>query len=187
MITDSDLVERYQDRSVIPLSLSRWFFLGVCLVQTTFVSAVTKTNDWVEDIDYFHQELEKSHINLYHTVSKVEFAEKLAQLKSRLPSLSENQLLVEMMRVSRLVGDGHTQLAFWNQSIDIYPFQFSEFDGDLRLVATSEPYRHLLGYKLTAIDGTPAGAVVTRLTPIVQGVENEHSLKRKLAFQINVA
>ncbi|WP_226646284.1 S41 family peptidase [Microbulbifer variabilis] len=169
------------------VEILKWLVFGLCVMHSATILAISNTGDWVEDIDYFHKELERNHINLYHNVSKEEFTDKLFQLKSDLPSLSENQVMVELMKISRMIGDGHTQLAFWEQDINLYPFQFLEFDGDLRLIATDEPYRQLLGHKLTAINGTPLDVILDRLSPIVQGVENEYSLKIRRAFQINIA
>ncbi|WP_444922250.1 S41 family peptidase [Microbulbifer sp. CnH-101-G] len=186
-MTISHLVKRYQGGEGVLVKFVRWINLGLCLILSAEASAISNTGDWVEDIDYFHQELERNHINLYHNVSKEELTDKLLLLKSDLPNLSENQVMVELMKISRMIGDGHTQLAFWNQDIELYPFQFLEFDGDLRLIATDESYRQLLGHKLTAINGTPIDAIIDRLSPIVQGVENGYSLKIRRAFQINVA
>ncbi|BBM03036.1 hypothetical protein GL2_31100 [Microbulbifer sp. GL-2] len=150
-------------------------------------SPATEIDNWVEDINYFQRELQKRHINLYHTISAERLNAELTQLKSNLGDLSENQLLVELMRISRLIGDGHTMVAFWEQDIEFYPFRFLTVVGELRLVSVSETYRHLLGYRLTAVNGTPVKEVVKQLAPLVQGVENEHSLEVRLAFQITVA
>ncbi|MFA0813196.1 S41 family peptidase [Microbulbifer epialgicus] len=167
------------------------FLLKFVAASWTFSTATalpeSDIDDWIEDIDYFQQELQKKHINLYHSISEKQLTEELSRLKSDLPSLSENQLLVEMMRISRLIDDGHTQVAFWEEDIGFFPFRFATFAGELRLVTVSEAHRHLLGYKLKAINDTPIEEVMRRLSPVVQGVENAHSLKVRLATQVKVA
>lgn len=142
---------------------------------------------WSQDIDSYRAQLEEKHINLYHSVGREEFHAELAKLKAALPDLNEQQLLVELMRITRLVGDGHTQLAIWEMDNGFFPFRLQLFDGDLRLVAAGEPHRHLLGRKLESIDGVAADELLSRLSPLVQGVENEHSLRVRLGGQIGVA
>jgi len=172
------------------MGLIRILFLFIATSSVSvIVSALpaTELNDWVEDINYFQLELQKRHVNLYHSISEERLNTELTQLKSNLGDLSENQLLVEMMRISRLIGDGHTMVAFWEQDIGFYPFRFLTVAGELRLVSVSETYRHLLGYRLTAVNGTPVKEVIKHLAPVVQGVENIHSLEVRLAFQITAA
>lgn len=151
------------------------------------VQTGTAVEQWSQDIDSYRMQLEERHINLYHTVGREEFYAKLEKLKVALPDLNEQQILVELMRVTRLVGDGHTQLAIWDNDNGYFPFRLQRFDGEFRLVAAGEPHRHLLGRKLESIDGVPADELVSRLSPLVQGVENEHSLSVRLGEQIGVA
>ncbi|WP_299940284.1 S41 family peptidase [uncultured Microbulbifer sp.] len=161
------------------------YLFTVC--HCAYAVPASEVKQWIEDIDSYRQQLEEKHINLYHSVSKKEFVSALSRFKTSLADLNEQQLLVEMMRISRLIGDGHTQLAFWETDIGFYPFRFLNINGNLRLIASSEAYRYLLGYKLSAIDDIPIDEVVTRLSPVVQGVENAHSLKVRIAWQLNAA
>ncbi|SHF32459.1 Peptidase family S41 [Microbulbifer donghaiensis] len=142
---------------------------------------------WTEDLDRYQQQLEEQHINLYHSVGKAQFTEALSALKKSLPELNEQQVLVEMMRITRLVGDGHTQFAIWSGDIAFFPFRFVNIDGTYRLIATSEPYKHLIGYKLRSIDGIQIDKIVALLTPVVQGVENQYSLKVRVTGHISSA
>lgn len=169
-------------------NLSIPLLAGLCTI-CSYTQALpeAEVKRWSEDIDSYRQQLEEKHINLYHRVSREEFAAELSGLKESLPELNDQQLLVEMMRVSRLVGDGHTQFAWWEAYHDMFPFRFLNIDGEFRLVAAGADHRHLLGRKLLAIGGTPIEEIVLRLSPVVQGVENAHSLKVRLSGQINVA
>lgn len=164
------------------------FFLSLFVIcNGAYALPKSELNKWIEDIDYYHRQLEDKHINLYHSVTQEIFIKELNKFKVSLAELNEQQIMVEMMRISRLIGDGHTQLAFWENDIGIYPFRFLNIDEEFRLVASNEAYRHLLGYRLSAIDGIPIKEVVARLSPVTQGVENAHSLRVRTAWQINIA
>ncbi|MEW5249116.1 S41 family peptidase [Microbulbifer sp. 2201CG32-9] len=170
--------------------LFRGFSLVLCLLfasQAAYALPESDIPDWIEDIDHYQQQLEARHINLYHTIPQRQFDEALTRLKASLGEIDEPRLLVELMKISRLVGDGHTQVAYWEQEIDLYPFRFVNIDGALFLTGSGPAHKHLLGYRLSAIDGMPIEKVMDKLSPVAQGVENPHSLKVRLAWHINIA
>lgn len=142
---------------------------------------------WIVDIDHYEAQLHRKHINLYHQSSHEAFSEELEALKTRLPALDEYQIRVELMRITRLIGDGHTQFAFWASEHHYFPFSFVFIEDDFRVTRTRPAYAHLLGQKLAAVDGTAAHKLRELLSPVVQGVENEHSLSVRLAEQAPVA
>lgn len=145
------------------------------------------SDDWSEDLNYFQQELQKRHINLYHHLGRKEFQHEVDQLKRSVPQMNDDQIQVQLMRISRLVGDGHTQFAFWQRAHDAYPIGLTMVDGALRVTRTTKRHRHLLGMTLHSIDTTPAATVIEKLAPVVQGVENEYSLNAKIGWHASQA
>ena len=143
--------------------------------------------DWSSDISFFQSQLEHNHINLYHSVSKKDFESELSDLKRSLPDYNKYQVMVEMMRITRLIGDGHTIYGYWSNSYSRFPVYFRLFGNELRVIKTTFEYRHLLGKKLTAIDGTEINELINIISPVVQGVDNRHSLEHFLPYTINVA
>ena len=103
-------------------------------------------------------------------------------LKRRLADLTEPQIVMELMRLTRLVNDGHTSFSIMSQSHHHFPMRFKLFDGDVRVVKSTTAQRKYLNSKLVAIDGKPIGDVLRTLSPIVQNVENEFSLRESLMF-----
>jgi hypothetical protein len=142
---------------------------------------------WSNDINFFQSQLEHNHINLYHSISKKDFDSKLSDLKRLLPNYNKYQVMVEMMRITRLIGDGHTIYGYWSNDYSRFPVYLSLFDNELRVIKTTFDYRHLLGKKLTAIDGTEINELINIISPVVQGVDNQHSLEHFLPNTINVA
>lgn|GEM_PF-460781 len=143
--------------------------------------------NWSDDISFFQSQLEQKHINLYHSVKKKNFDTELSDLKKSLPDYNKYQVMVEMMRITRLIGDGHTIYGYWSKGYSRFPVYFRLFGNELRVIKTTDKYRHLLGKKLTAVDGTAINELINIVSPVVQGVDNPNSLEHFLPSTINVA
>src|SRR5690242_3262019 len=65
---------------------------------------------WREDLRFMAQEMERTHKNLYHTVSRERFAALVADLDARIPSLDRARVIVGMAQIVAAVGDGHTNI-----------------------------------------------------------------------------
>ena len=146
-----------------------------------------QVKQWSSDIDFFSSELEKRHINLYHTVSEKDLKSELSSLKASLPSINKYQLMTEMMRITRLVGDGHTLFSYRGHEYSRFPVYLKLFDKQLRVIKTPTELSHLLGKKLVSIDGVDISEVIERVKPVVQAVDNQHSLEHFLPSTINVS
>ena len=159
--------------------------LGLLLISVTYSAFAvdpTEAKKWREDIDFYHATLANKHLNLYHSISEKDFTDEVITLKRRLADLTEPQIVMELMRLTRLVNDGHTSFSIMSQSHHHFPMRFKLFDGDVRVVKTTAVQRKYLNSKLVAIDGKPISDVLRTLSPIVQHVENEFSLRASLMF-----
>ena len=110
-------------------------------------------------------EMRLRHPNLHHQMTKREFDAAVAALDERIPTLKRNQIIAEMMRISALVGDGHTRIeprkdpafAFPSLPIKLYWFEDGFF------VRAAEPaHAALVGAKVEAIGGVPVAEAVAR-------------------------
>ena len=156
------------------------------LTQQPLTLAPQKVREWREDITFYRSALAEHHIDLYHTASKAHFDEELDRLVARLPELNEFEVVFEMMRITRLVGDGHTQFPVMAGPHQHFPLKFRIVNGDVRVFATSDAYGQYLGAELVSIDGVPIDAVLETLSPAVQPAENEYGLLHSLAFHLTV-
>lgn len=146
-----------------------------------------EVSKWSKDIEYFHSQLEQNHINLYHAISKTDFESELSNLNTSLPDYNKYQVMVEMMRITRLIGDGHTNFGYWGHDYSRFPIYFKLFGDELRVIKTTPEYSNLIGKKLTSIDGTEVKNLIKIISPVVQGVDNIHSFTHFLPNTINVA
>lgn len=169
-------------------SLLIYFFTLLSLHPSAFALSQDEwVTRWRADIDFLKRELETRHIDLYHQISEEEFTAQLSEIKRQLPALSPPQLIVELMRVSKLIGDGHTQVNYWGGTYNRYPLKLKMFGEDIRVIATDQTHRQLLGLRLHSIDGTPAAEVKAALKPVLLGVENVHSERYQLTATLTVA
>lgn len=142
---------------------------------------------WRNDIDFMQQQLEDRHIDLYHSITAESFNNEIARIKQQLPLLTEPGVMVELMRLIKQVGDGHTQFAHWGGPHHRYPIELRLFGDDFRLISVEHKHKDLLGAALIAIDEMPIIQVRRLLIPVLQGVENIHSEKQRLPETIVIA
>lgn len=121
---------------------------------------------WQSDLTYLHNELERRHYNLYHQKSKTTLTREFSDLRNKLPTLTQEQLMVQLMQIVQGVGDGHTMLKWNNLPIQRYPIQLKYFDGDWRVIAASAQHIALLGTKLIAINQQPIHQIAKRVGDI---------------------
>ena len=122
-----------------------------------------------EDIRLLVRELEARHPNPYHDVPRADFHRAVEDLISRLPSLDENQLLVELMRLTVLgPRDGHTGIppGLHSRTLHRYPLRLYYFADGVHVVrALGVP--GAVGARLLAINGIPVAEVEARVLPLI--------------------
>src|SRR5690606_26501115 len=75
----------------------------------------------------------------------------------------------------------------WGGAHSHYPLQLRMFDDDIRVVATDQSHKNLLGMRLHSIEGTPIVSITDALKPVLLGVENRYSEQHQLATTLTVA
>ena len=120
---------------------------------------------WREDLRFMAAEMERRHANLFHTVPRERFAAAVADLDRRIPSLHRNQIIVGMMRIAAMVGDGHTRIdprkdaRFGFPSL---PLKLYLFEDGLFVRAATPAHAALLGARVEAISGVPVDEAMRR-------------------------
>lgn len=138
---------------------------------------------WRDDLRYLARELPSRHINAFHTVGREAFAGEVARLDAAIPRLNGDEVLVGLMRIVALVGDGHTHLDL-PPSFLRYPIELQWFGDELRVVAAAAPYHSTVGARVLAIGSTPIQDVMTRATQIVPRGENDGRTRLLVTMQL---
>src|SRR6266850_1063307 len=168
-------------KRMLPAGLVLLVALSACRSQnaTTQISS----DAWREDLHYLARELPNHHANAFHTVSRDAFAGEVARLDAAIPSLPDDEVLVGLMRVVALIGDGHTHLDLPPNSLR-YPVELQWFGEELRVVAAAVPYHASVGARVLAIGSTPIHSVLERATQLVPRGENDGRTRFTATMQL---
>lgn len=109
---------------------------------------------WRDDLHFMASEMERTHKNLYHTISREDFAARVAALDARIPSLERHEIIVEMAKIAAAVGDGHTNIAPARDpkiGFRTLPIALYFFDDGLFIRAAHASQRDLVGLRVVGI------------------------------------
>jgi hypothetical protein len=125
-----------------------------------------------DDVHLLMQRIRAAHPDPFHATPEPAFQAAADQLAARADGLSPDQLLVELMRFSCLLGerDGHSGIFPLDSShrrvLHLFPLYLYKFADGLFVVAA--PGREsLVGSKLLALDGIPAAELERQVRPLV--------------------
>lgn len=136
---------------------------------------------WKADIDYYAEKLVEEHMDPFHTLSKSNFDEEVLRIKESIPHKNENEILVDLMRLTRKIGDGHTSFPLWGQQQVYFPLQLTLIDKRIYVVSTTAQNQGILGAELISINGVPALEVLSKLSEISPFSENKYSTSVRVA------
>ncbi|MBE8718504.1 hypothetical protein [Cellvibrio polysaccharolyticus] len=136
---------------------------------------------WTADIDLYAKKISTSHIDPFHSIAKEKFYSDLNNLKQALPEKSEEEILVELMRLTHSINDGHTSFPLWGRTLHNFPFSVSIFNGEPYITKTSAQHKSLLGVKLISINHVPSQTIMESLKQITPFTENEYSSAVRVA------
>jgi hypothetical protein len=129
---------------------------------------------WTEDLDVVAREMPAVHANLFHTLSRAQFDDAIADIRRRLPTLARHQLIVDLMRLAAAIGDGHTLVAPWRDPVGFHtlPVSLYRFEDGYYVRAATHAQAALLGARVTRVGGVPVDAAERRVAPLI-GRDND--------------
>ena len=151
------------------IAISLLCVLGACGSRS--VATQVSPEAWRADLRELARDLPRLHANAFHTVSRQRFAAEVTVLDTAIPRLNADQVVVGLMRLVALVGDGHTHLGLppdWPR----YPVELVWFGDELRVVATTDAYRAAAGAKVLGIGNVPLDSVMVLASQLVPRGEN---------------
>lgn len=119
---------------------------------------LTRNDLWISDLEYLDNQVNELHHNPYHHTSKEVFDSSISSLRSNIGSLSDEQIVVELMKMLGSLGNGHNLIiptSPKNGSLKRLPVQLYLFDDGVYIVAAEEDFQQWIGYKVESIGGTP--------------------------------
>lgn len=139
--------------------------------------AVMSAERWARDLDYLAAELPRRHKNLFFKQSEPEFRKRVDGLKSELPGLDPDEIIVGLLRLVASIGDSHTALGYRPRRgllLMLYWFK----DGLYVLNTTDESKDNLFG-RITDLGGRPIEEVAAALASVIPH-ENQAQLRNQV-------
>jgi hypothetical protein len=156
--------------------MRRFLIITLSLLISSFTfSQSIDVESWTKDIDVYKTNLEQHHIDLFNTISKVEFEKEIQHIKSTLNKKNDVAVIVDLMRLTRKIGDGHTAFSLRGVETHLFPIEIYMINGQWRVIKTTNSHKNLLGKIVTKIDGKSINIKAKEVSEIAQYVENEQS------------
>jgi hypothetical protein len=124
-----------------------------------------------QEITGLVEEMARIHPDVGHAVPLPRLRAEAAELAERAPTISRDELVVGLMRLTALGDrDGHGGIFLFDPAhtrpFHFYPLRLHDFADGVHVVADATG-RDLVGRRVTAIDGVPVAEVVERVRPLV--------------------
>lgn len=131
---------------------------------------------WSSDLDALALLLCTRHPHPYWKTSKDVFDQHIAHIKTQIPLWSDSQIIVELMKLVALVGDGHTQLLGDKLTSKWFPIRIESFADGWFITSTSTKYLQSYGARVLKIGNTAIEEVTNRVKAVVPA-DNEWGAK----------
>src|SRR5437899_3467405 len=132
---------------------------------------------WKQDLHYMTAEIPRRHINAFHTLTRAQFDRVVSELDSAIPTLDKDQILVGLMRITTMLGDGHTRIAI-PPNFHSFPLEAYWFGNTLRVTKVAQQYRRALGTRVVQIEDTSIEDAYKAIRTLIPQGENDLWVRR---------
>ena len=148
------------------------------------VTAKERNDKWIEDLDYLAEQMPNVHINLFHSMTKEQFETYVSGLRKQIPDLRDEQIIVNLIKLVAMVGDGHTILQ--PESYKVFPVNTFIFKDGQYVIWAYDEYKDLIGMKLVKIGNTNLDEVYKIISPLIPH-DNKIQIKAWLPFYMIIS
>ncbi len=156
----------------------------ICLVASVpamsyaLLSTPAEGIQWREDLRYFAEQAPQVHKNLFHSMTRDQFESAVNSLDQRIPTLSRNQMIVELARIVAMIGDGHTYVDLQEPptSFRHYPLRLYWFPDGVYVLSADKRYASVVGGRIVKLGKASGQDVYDAVSKIVQR-DNEFQVK----------
>lgn len=142
------------------------------LVGLDDLSKMTREQGWRYDLGMLEREVDRKGFayGVVRTTTKAEFHDAVTNLSARVEKLSDQQMVIEIMKLMRTLGDGHTGLLLPPQQPDYalaLPLQFYLFKEGMFVIAADPKYKDLLGAQVLQLGGHGIDEILKSLDQVI--------------------
>lgn len=112
---------------------------------------------WQADVKFLGDELPKRHRNAFHRIKQADFEAAVKQFYDRIPQMTEDEIIVGVMKTVALVRDGHTNVVpreYFRSGI--YPVRFYMFSDGIFVQKAAPEYAEIVGARVLKIGNLSA-------------------------------
>jgi hypothetical protein len=132
---------------------------------------------WKQDLRFLTERLAVQHPNAFRRVRKEDFDAAVQKLDASMPNMTEDEIVVGMMKIIALVQDGHTNiLPRGIRARPVFPVRMYLFEDGLYVKSAPQKHADLVGAKVKRIGDLDAGEALRRASEIV-AADNEMGRK----------
>jgi len=135
---------------------------------------------WSADLEFLAREAPRTHARLFHAMTREQFDSARVHMASWLPVMSRDEAIVSLMRLAALIGDGHTNVSPWRDTVIAFhtlPVALHRFADGWYVRAATRDRAGLLGARVTAIGGVPIDSAMARVAPLI-GRDNAMAVRQ---------
>lgn len=132
--------------------------------------SVAEAAAWRADLEQLAHELVARHAEAFHTVTPEAFRASVAALEQRIPRLARHEIIVEMMRIVAMIGDGHTSVPIIfdpTAGFHSVPLRLELYAEGLFVEAGDAALGDAIGGRVVAIGGVSTEDALERIAPLV--------------------
>ena len=130
--------------------------------QSAEQTGAARDERWREDLEVFARELPVRHINAFARIPRATFDREVATLDSAIPHLTDSQIRLRFVRLTALLGDGHTNVALPPYDARL-PVALLWTEAGPAIVNADSANAQLIGATITAVNGRPIAEVADTL------------------------
>lgn len=154
------------------LSANAAVVAAVLLSQDALASPLdaASVRQWREDLAVLRTEMPARHANLFHSMTRAQFDSALQAIDQSLPRLARHQVIVELQKLTALVGDGHSNVSPWRDTSAVFhelPVALYGFEDGVFVRAATTAQAALLGARVLGVGGMPVEEALARIRPLI--------------------
>ncbi|MFN8528560.1 MAG: S41 family peptidase [Anaerolineae bacterium] len=173
-----------------------WMLVWIMLLSSGFTQTITpppmlpQTEEsaaaWREDLQYLVDQVDQRHPDPYRYTSQAEFETIAAAVDQHIPEMTDPQIIVEFMRYTAALTDGHTSFFPVFQTaypFYAYPLLFYLFSDGVYLVDAAPEQADAIGGRLLGIGTHDAEEVLSRIGALIQ---HDNESGRRVLIPVNM-
>ncbi|HEU5310248.1 MAG TPA: hypothetical protein VFV24_02240, partial [Candidatus Eisenbacteria bacterium] len=142
--------------------------------------------DWREDLRFLVKTMKETHPRLFWRVGQDTLEAAVADLDRRIPSMSDDEIVVGLLRVAAMPRDGHTHVIPWGGPLatgTVFPVRFYRFSDGVFVTAATKEQAELAGARVERIGDVPADEALLRVSDLA-GYDNSYQRLERAPFAL---